>query len=153
VRISICGSMTFIDQMEALASSLRERGLSVATPVREERDQAWSELGLDAAVRAKARYVTGYLEEIRVSDLVLVANYDKAGIAGYVGPNALIEAAFARALGKPAVFLHRPGPQPCQLEAMAMMTTCLDGDLSGFAGHGPVHEPALSRLTESPDGT
>jgi hypothetical protein len=132
VRISICGSMSFIDQMEELAANLRRRGLMVATPVREEAGIAWSELEPAAAARAKGEYITGYLAEIRVSDHVLIANYDKAGISGYVGPNALIEAAFARALDKGVVFLHPPGPQPCQLEAMALMTACLNGDLSRF---------------------
>jgi hypothetical protein len=57
----------------------------------------------------------------------LHANFEKAGVAGYVGPNTLVEAAFARALGKPTAFLYFPGPQACRLEALAIMATCLDG--------------------------
>ena len=136
--------MTFIDQMEALALDLRHAGLSVVTPVREEQGVDWSGLELPMAVRAKAQYLNSYLEEIRTSDLVLIANYDKSGIAGYVGPNALIEAAFAHALGKPVVFLHTPGPQACQLEAWAMMAVCLEGDPSRAPSMAPLEISKLS---------
>jgi hypothetical protein len=122
--------MTFIDSMEALASVLRRPEVAVDTPVREEADITWDNLTLDEATVAKSRYVEGYLEVIRSSDLVLIANYDKGGVTGYVGANALIEAAFAHALGKPVAFLNLPGPQSCRLEALALMSTCLDGDIS-----------------------
>jgi hypothetical protein len=58
---------------------------------------------------------------------VLVANFEKHGIEGYVGPNTLVEAAFAHATGRKVAFLNRPGDQPARLEALAMMTTCLYG--------------------------
>ena len=64
---------------------------------------------------------------IRAADVVLIANFDKHGIEGYVGPNALVEAAFGHALGKAVVFLHSPGRQASQFEALAMMTKCLHG--------------------------
>lgn len=122
--------MTFIDGMETLASVLRGPEIAVDTPAREEAGVTWDNLTLDEATVAKSRYVEAYLEVIRRSDLVLIANYDKGGVAGYVGANALIEAAFAHALGKPVAFLHRLGPQSCRLEALALMSKCLDGDIS-----------------------
>jgi len=127
MKIAICGSMAFIDEMEAIAAKLRPRATFVATPVREERDASWESLPLQEAVHRKRTYLFGYLERIRASDLVLVANFDKAGVEGYVGPNTLVEAAFAHAAGKAVVFLKAPGPQPAQLEALAMMTKCLAG--------------------------
>lgn len=125
--------MSFMDEMEAMVPVLSEMGHAVSTPVREERDQRWEDLTRAEAVRLKAGYVGSYLEVIRQSELVLIANYDKSGVAGYVGANALVEAAFAFALGKPVAFLQAPGPQPCQLEALAMMRACLDGDLARLA--------------------
>lgn len=130
MKICICGSMSFIDEMEAMGAILLGKGHGVTTPEREERERRWETLPLDEAVRLKAGYVGGYLEVIRQTDLVLIANYDKSGVAGYVGANALVEAAFAFALGKPVVFLNAPGVQPCQLEALALMGACLGGDLS-----------------------
>lgn len=127
MRIAICGSMTFIDEMEAIAAELRPQATSVATPVREEHEAPWESLSLEDAVRRKQSYLFGYLERIRASDVVLIANFARNGVDGYVGPNTLVEAAFAHAEGKAVVFLNTPGPQPARLEALAMMTTCLAG--------------------------
>lgn len=130
MKISICGSMAFVDQFEALADELRAEGFRVCTPVREEAGARWDEMAPDQAVALKAAYVSGYLEEIRSSDLVLMANYPKGDVAGYVGANSLIEAAFGFALGKSVAFLFEPGEQPCRLEALALMGACLNGDAS-----------------------
>lgn len=111
---------------------LRERGFAVSTPVREERSVAWDSINLVEAVRLKSGYISGYLQEIRSADFVLIANYEKSGIAGYVGANSLIEAAFAYALAIPVIFLYEPGNQACRLEALAMMKSCLNGDISGL---------------------
>ncbi|MDQ0462893.1 hypothetical protein QO010_000641 [Caulobacter ginsengisoli] len=127
MKIAICGSMSFIDEMEAIAADLRAHVEAVFTPVREEGDLDWDSLPLEQAVDRKRGYLLGYLEQIRACDGVLIANFEKHGVAGYVGPNTLVEAAFAHAAGKPVAFLNPPGPQPARLEALAMMTICLDG--------------------------
>jgi hypothetical protein len=132
MKISICGSMAFIDQMEMLATELRKRGFAVSTPVREERMIAWNSIDPEEAIRLKSGYISGYLQEIRSADFVLIANYKKSGVAGYIGANSLIEAAFAYALGIPVIFLFEPGHQACRLEALAMMNSCLNGAISGF---------------------
>jgi hypothetical protein len=137
MKISICGSMAFLDQFEALAAALRADGFTVCTPVREEAGARWEEMVFEHAVALKAGYVSGYLEEIRSSALVLIANYAKGDVAGYVGANSLIEAAFGFALGKPVVFLFEPGEQPCRLEALALMRSCLNGDISNLRGIFP----------------
>ena len=51
MRIAICGSMTFMDEMEAIAAELRPQATSVATPLREEREAPWESLSLEDAVR------------------------------------------------------------------------------------------------------
>lgn len=134
MKISICGSMVFVDQFEALAETLRADGYAVCTPVREEAAARWEEMSQGEAVALKVGYISNYLEEIRSSDVVLIANYAKGAVAGYVGANSLIEAAFGFALGKPVAFLFEPGEQPCRLEALSLMTTCLDGEVSNL-GH------------------
>lgn len=134
MKIAICGSMSFIDRMEAVAAELRPHVEMVFTPAREEQGLDWSALPIEAAVERKRAYLFGYLERIRASDRVLIANFDKHGIEGYVGPNTLVEAAFAHATGREVAFLYRPGDQPARLEALAMMTTCLDGATSALLG-------------------
>jgi hypothetical protein len=128
--VCICGSMSFIDDMEGLRAILRSAGFAVTTPVRGERKIGLSNIDDDEAMIIKRRYIDGYLDEIRKSDAVLIANYPKNGIEGYVGANALMEAAFGYALGLPVILLFEPGPQRCRLEIRSIMQECLDGDPS-----------------------
>ena len=51
-------------------------------------------------IRAKKQYIQEHMERIRASDSVLIANYSKSGVAGYVGPNTLIEIAVPKLLEK-----------------------------------------------------
>ncbi|MEM7217212.1 MAG: hypothetical protein AAF515_02535 [Pseudomonadota bacterium] len=131
--ICICGSMTFIDRMESLAAELQAAGYRVHTPVREEASLNWDALDDEQKQARKRAYVSGYLQTIRRSDLVLLANYEKHGIAGYIGPNSLMEAAFAYALDVPLAYLEPVGEQPCQLEALAMSSRVFGRDLNGLA--------------------
>lgn len=128
VSISICGSMVFADQMEAIANSLGLLGCEALTPAKEERDQDWSDLSDASLIALKRSYVDRHLEKIRRSDAVLVANYRKHEIEGYLGPNTLIEAAFAYTLSIPVLFLHDPSQQPCGLECLAISSGMLDGE-------------------------
>lgn len=128
MRVCVCGSMAAIDEIEALASTLRSAGHHVVTPARDAVDGRWAELPLDAQVAAKRRLIDDHLTEIRCSDVVLIANVSTAGVKGRVGANALIEAAFAKAVGIPIVLLEPPGAQPCQLEILALQSGCLDSD-------------------------
>jgi hypothetical protein len=129
--IAICGSMAFMNEMEALAVTIRSFGIDALTPQREEVGLDCSKLSRAETVRLKRRYVDTHLEKIRRSGAVLIANFDKRGVAGYVGPNTLMEAAFAHALGVPVIFLNDPSKQSCGLECLAIARECLDGEVSG----------------------
>ncbi len=131
-RISICGSMTFINDMEVLGARLIDAGYEVNTPAREEVKLDWSSMPDEESLKLKRIYIDGYLEKIRNSDLVLIANYPKDGIAGYIGANALMEAAFAYALGIPVVYLKRPGNQSCRLEAHSISRVILNDDIQAL---------------------
>lgn len=127
--VAICGSMAFIDEMEAVARELEVQGCKAMTPVREEHGKDWGGLTRDEAVTLKRNYVDIHLQKIRDCDAVLIANYSKHGVAGYVGPNTLMEAAFAHALGIPVMYLHDPFEQASGLECASISDGCLNGDL------------------------
>jgi len=118
--ISICGSMQFFDGMQKLATLLRRQSHVIFLPEAEE---------LASAV-PKRRYIDAHLEKIRMSDAVLIANFPKRGIDGYVGPNTLMEIAFAYALGKRIYLLHSLGDQGCKEEVSALDAEVLNGDVS-----------------------
>ncbi len=115
--LSICGSMRFIDEMEAIATELTASGWTVFTPQREEAGFRWETLPAPERIRIKKAYIDAHLENIRQSTAVLIANYPKNGIDGYIGANSLMEAAFAYTLRIPVYFLFPIGAQGCQLEA------------------------------------
>ena len=119
--------MSFLGEMEQLAENLRRDGFRVTTPAPEERGLDWETLTLRDAVTLKRDFLNDYFETIRQCDLVLIANYAKHGIKGYIGANSLMEAACGHALGKPVIFLNPIGDQPCQLEALAIATSVLEG--------------------------
>lgn len=122
--------MSFIDEMEHLGELFGQLGYGVNTPRREELTINWDDLGDVEAANKKARYIDEHLEKIRTSNALVIANYSKNGIDGYIGPNSLMEASFGYAFGLPVVFLFDPGQQPCRFEARAIMNICLNGDPS-----------------------
>ena len=89
--------MAFIDKMEALAHKLKSAGMTVYIPKRSESAAEWSGLSPQEMLAKKRTYIDEHLSLIRQSDCILIANYPKNGIEGYVGANALMEAAFAYA--------------------------------------------------------
>ncbi|WP_144443634.1 hypothetical protein [Pseudomonas putida] len=126
--ISICGSMKFLIEMENIAKFLAAFGHEVMTPEREESHLDWSNLKDANLVKLKKSFIDCHLEKIKRSDFVLIANFSKNGISGYVGPNTLMEASFAHALGVQVIFLYDPSQQSCGLECLAIMSKCLDGN-------------------------
>lgn len=119
--------MAFIDEMEALAHELGRLGCAVDAPVREEQAISWDALNDSQAWARKKSYIDGHLEKIRQADLVLLANYDKHGVVGYIGANSLMEAAFAYALNVPVAYLWPVGEQGCRLEALAISDRVMHG--------------------------
>ncbi|WP_420628771.1 hypothetical protein [Candidatus Leptofilum sp.] len=125
--LAICGSMQFIDEMEAVAAELIASGWTVHTPQRAEADFRWDSLTAQERLQVKKAYIDDHLEKIRQATAVLIANYPKNGINGYIGANSLMEAAFAYALGLPVYFLFPIGEQSCQLEAESIASGVWNG--------------------------
>ncbi len=128
--LSICGSMDFIDEMEAIANEVTTSGWTVYTPQRAEAGFRWEDLRAEERIQRKKAYIDAHLENIRWSTAVLIANYPKDGIDGYIGANTLMEAAMAYTLGVPVYFLFPIGAQSCQLEAESIAAGGWNGRVS-----------------------
>ena len=122
--------MAFIDEMEALARKLTSAGLTVYTPKRSESADEWSGLSAQEMIAKKRAYIDEHLSLIKQSDCILIANYPKNGIGGYVGANALMEAAFAYALDIPVFVLFPIGEQGCKLELESIAAGIFDGQVA-----------------------
>jgi hypothetical protein len=128
-HVVVSGSMRAADAMEHVGRALRELGCAATLPRPTPAGVEVAHLD-DASRRAlKRAFIEEHLAAIRTADLVLIVNVDLDGVVGYVGASALVEAAFAFALGRPLALLHPLGPQPAGEELLALGPEVLDGCL------------------------
>ena len=132
MHVVLSGSMRFIDRMREIATVLEARGHTVTLPAPTPADIDPRSLHGEALVDFKADVVADHLRAIRATDAVLVVNVDAPEARGYVGPSALVELAFAVALGRRAYVLHDVGEQANRLEVLALRPTLLAGDIAAL---------------------
>lgn len=144
MKITICGSIAFIEDMQALKQRLEAAGHQVQIPP----DEVFGPDGQPMPVAAyyharkrakeedtwiwerKAQAMRLHFEKIAASDAILVLNPSKNGVEGYVGCNTLIEIGLAFFLRKKIYLLHPPGPQPCLEEILGIQPTLLQANLA-----------------------
>ncbi len=130
--IAICGSATFLKEMDKLQQRLKFFGFEVYTPRDNDKNASENEAGYSAeAVRIKlhTNAIRNYERLIRNSDGVLIANLSKNGIDGYIGGNVLMEMGYAFA-GNKDIFLLNPIPNiSYRAEIEAMQPMILQGNL------------------------
>ncbi|MFH1452007.1 MAG: MazG nucleotide pyrophosphohydrolase domain-containing protein [archaeon] len=138
MRIVICGSNAFREKMIEFKYKLNDMGHEgIIHPDYEafdrgEKQEVWNQIQEDhAKAKRENNYIGWYHDAIVNSDAIVVLNYDKKGIANYIGGNTLMEIAFAHTNGK-KVFLMNPVPQEVSYsdEIGAMYDEILYGDLS-----------------------
>ena len=114
MKIVICGSMTFSQEMINVAKKLGKMGHQVFFPPlapefvdgRRIKDCG----GEDVSSKKDIDALNLFYKEIKKADAILVLNYKKKEIDNYIGANSLIEMAFAHILGK-KIFLLNPIPK------------------------------------------
>ena len=149
MNITICGSMQFHTNMVELEKELRTLGHDVRVPdlavempahfgggrmsIRGFQD---ANGGVDAFPvdheiwKAKGDAMRGHLAKIDWADAILVANYEKKGIPGYIGANTFLEMGYAFGTGK-NIFVLNPFPEdsPYKEELLSLRCIVLDGNL------------------------
>ena len=140
MKIVVCGSLDFTEQIKSVADQLTARGDEVTIPrgaeailkgeltfgqVKKERES------LDVPQsKVKNNVLKYYFEKIQSSDAILVLNFEKNGIPNYIGGNTLIEMAFAHVLDK-TIYLFNPIPQMSySSEILATLPVVIHGDVS-----------------------
>ncbi len=142
--------MKFYKEMENLAEKLREAGHEVKVPLlRIEVEEAGKKrnmsittfieerggidlFGVDHPVwEEKSSAIDAHFEKIEWGDAVLAANYDKRGVAGYVGGNTLMEMGLAKYLQK-KIYLLLPVSSEVSYkeEILGMKPIILNNDLT-----------------------
>ena len=156
MKIAICGSMVHEPAMAVAEEVLLARGYEVERPNVNEGEFVD---GARAVISDtdKRRYMDEHLHKIDTSEVVLVINETKNGIAGYVGGNTLVEIAYAYGQGL-EIFLLNPLPDAGYAdEIRAMEPIILGGNLAkldeyvqslpvlAVSSESPVKHQALSR--------
>lgn len=81
-------------------------------------------------VKIEYDFIHEHFKKIEKADAILILNYEKNGIAGYIGGNTFLEMGYAFGLGK-QVYLLNPIPQmDYYTEMVAIQPVILHGDLN-----------------------
>lgn len=132
--ITICGSMKFHGEMRQVQKDLERKGHTVFVP---KSIELMDNIGYvhptidEQRVAAKIEhdFIREHFRKIEKSDAILVLNYDKKGIANYIGGNTFLEIGLAYWLGKKVYLLHPIPDMDYRTELFAMQPIILDGDL------------------------
>ncbi len=73
-----------------------------------------------------------YYHEIKNSDAILVTNFEKNGIKGYIGGAVLLEMGFAHVLNKKIFVLNEIPKMPYSDEIKMMQPVVIGGDLNNI---------------------
>jgi len=139
MKIAICGSMVFTDEMLETKKKLEIIGHTVFVS-----GFADAHLGKNMEEREKLAIqqknekdaMREYWEVIQGVDAILVLNIDKRGIKNYIGGNAFLEMGFAYVLNKKIYLLNNiPEVDIYKSEIEAMKPIVLNGDLGGIGSN------------------
>ncbi len=137
MKITICGSSAFKEKMVEYKQKLLDLGHEVIVHpqyeawVRGEDQTLWQTVLREHATAKKENgYIKWYYDAIVDSDAILVLNFDKKGIANYIGGNTLMEIGFAHVNGKKVFLLNEVPDVSYTDEILAMYDIVLNGDLS-----------------------
>lgn len=143
MKITLCGSIAFIDEMDAIRKELELLGHEVKMPPLEVMGGEGKMIPVKEyyAIRKaanddhewiwkrKAEAIRDHFAKVDWADAILVCNYDKNGVASYVGANTLLEIGLAFHLNKP-IYLFNPIPEiSYKEEILGMWPIVINGDL------------------------
>lgn len=133
-KIVVCGSMNFAKEMLGVKAELTRNGFEAILPTDTEflsQDEKLCSRMEKASRKVAINAICKHYHKIEKSNGILVLNYDKNGIANYIGANTFLEMGFAHVLNKP-IFVLNPLPDMDYLkdELESFSPVILEGDLS-----------------------
>ncbi len=121
-KICLCSSRKFFDKLREVKEELRGLGYKVLLPsMMNIQDDFYFKNGRETEF-AKIHYdlIRKHFKKIEQSDAILVCNYDKDGIAGYIGGTVLMEMTKAFDSDKFILLTNRVPQMPYRAEILAM---------------------------------
>lgn len=132
MKITICGTVKFMEQMEEAGLKLQALGHEVLMPIKAEGVDYWSNDN-SGRVEAKKKYgfIGKHFGKIDGSDAILVVNVAKDSIDNYIGANTFLEIGFAYYKNKKIYFLNPiPGQPYIKDELEVFEPVIINGDYS-----------------------
>ncbi|MCX6789248.1 MAG: hypothetical protein NTZ42_01380 [Candidatus Gribaldobacteria bacterium] len=144
MKITICGSIAFFDEMMAVKNDLEKMGHEVKLPPTEIPNEQGEMISIKEyySLRKESKTETGWIwdrkewamrthfEKVAWADVVLIANYTKNDIENYIGGNTFLEMGVAFYLKKP-IYLLNPIPETStKEEVLGMKVMVINNDLS-----------------------
>ena len=135
MNITICGSMSFWKEMQAIKDGLEVLGHRVLVPIDADSDEmpieARPDVSNEKKISAKIEFnfIKEHYKKIEKSDVILVLNYTKNGIKNYIGGNTFLEMGYAFGLGKKIYLLNPVPDMNYSIEMHAMQPVVIDGKL------------------------
>jgi nucleoside 2-deoxyribosyltransferase len=121
--------MQFKKEIIEAKQQLEDMGWQVFTPELSEKSVDYTKLTKEEQRIAKQTFIRNHFNRIAQSSAILVLNYPKKGIDGYVGSNTLMEIGVATYLGKTVYILNELADQGCKEEVMALVSIIVNGNL------------------------
>lgn len=147
MKITICGSIAFIDEMQKIKGHLEELRHEVKLPPSEVKDKNSKAMPAKQFYKLrktnednhswlwqrKEELMRHHFNKVVWSDAILVLNHDKNSIAGYIGANTLLEMGLAFHLGKRIYLLNQIPEISYKEEILGMQPEVINGDLTKIA--------------------
>ena len=144
MKITLCGSIAFYDEMLSVRDTLEKLGHEVKLPPSEIFDEIGKKIPVKEYydIRKSTNSTSGWIwdrkeEAIRLHfgkiewcEAILVLNYTKNGIENYIGANTLIEIGLAFHLKKKIFLLHPTPKMQYSEEIFAMKPVVIEENFS-----------------------
>mgnify|MGYP001583108835 CR=1 FL=1 len=144
MKITICGSIAFYEKMQEVKKQLENMGYEVKLPPIEVRNGEGKLISVQEYYKIrkgnsdhtgwigerKSEAIMTHFKKVEWSDAILVLNYDKNEVKGYVGGNTLMEIGLAFFLKKKIYFLNDIPELSYKEELSGMKPVVIRGDLN-----------------------
>ena len=138
-EIVICSSAAFYKQMVGVENELKNLGFKVAIPLTANRMKKSGDFNVEkyktwyknpSDYKRKSFLTKHHFNKVAKGDIVLVLNYEKNGVAGYIGGAVLAEMSLALHYGK-KIYILNPIPESVSYkeELYGAMPIILNGNL------------------------
>jgi len=144
MKITLCGSIAFQDEILSIKEKLEKLGHEIKIWSPEIKDKNGKLISVKEYYKIrhtannnekwvwdrKTEAILKYFEKVAWSDAILITNYDKNDVKGYIGGNTLMEMGLALFLKKKIYLLNEVPELSYKEEILGVKPIILRGDLS-----------------------